>query len=135
MRFDKNKSYKFQNSEFVERTPEEQVELERKRAVAPGAKTAPSKVPKSKETFLRITLSQADRLLTLNPPAFVTIYLVLSLEGFEAHGLSFTFPAKMLTDKFGFSRCTQWRAVLQLVKAGLIAVEPAPPKPPKIRVL
>jgi hypothetical protein len=135
MKFDKTKSYKFQNGEFVERTPEEQAELERKRAAAQGAKTAPSKVPKSKETFIRITLSQANRLLKLNPPAFVTIYLVLSLEGLKAHGLSFTFPAKMLTDKFGFSRCTQWRAVVPLVKAGLIAVERVPPKPPKIRVL
>ena len=139
MGFDKTKSYKLKNGEFVERTPAEQAELERKRAAHLATAGQPpgttGKAPKSKESFIRVTLSQANRLLTLNPPAFVTIYLVLSRESFKAHGLPFTLPGEVLADKFGFNRLAQWRAVLQLEKAGLISVERRPPKPPKIRVL
>jgi hypothetical protein len=142
MGFDKTKSYKLKNGEFVERTPAEQAELARKRAAQLAAAGRPlgatgkaGEVPKSEERFIRVTLSQANRLLTLNPPAFVTIYLVLSLESFKAHGLPFTFPGEVLADKYGFNRLARWRAVLQLEKAGLISVERVPPKPPKIRVL
>jgi hypothetical protein len=99
MGFDKSKRYKFVNGKFVERTPEEQAELERKRAAhlaasgqGPTVKAAQAKLPRSNERFIRVTLSQANRLLWLKPQAFVAIYLLLSLESFKAHGQPFIWP-------------------------------------------
>jgi hypothetical protein len=142
MGFDKSKSYKFVNCKFEERTPEEQAELERKRAAhlaasgqGPTVKAAQAKLPRSNERFIRVTLSQANRLLWLKPQAFVATYLLLSLESFKAHGQPFTWPADTLTIKFGINRLAQWRAMAKLVQAGLISVEQAPPKPPKVTVL
>jgi hypothetical protein len=136
MGFDQAKSYKLKNGVFVERTPEEQAELERKRAAhlaATGVRAA-AKLPKSQERFIRVTLSQADRLRKLKPPAFVTVFLLLSAESFRAHGRPFILPVDTL-DKWGFSRCTQWRAVIRLANAGLIQVERVPSKQPKITLL
>jgi hypothetical protein len=138
MKFDPSKSYKFVNGAFVERTPEEQVALEQKRAVHLGttAKAACAKLPKLRETFIRITLSQANRLLQLKPPAFVTIYLLLSLEHFRKHGQPFAWPTDTLVAKFGIGQRTQQRVLVELVQAGLISVvEQGPPKPPLVTVL
>jgi hypothetical protein len=140
--FDKTKSYKFVNGKFVERTPEEQAELERKRAAhlaasgqGPSAKVVPARIPKSKETFIRVTLSQADRLLQLKLPTEVATYLLLSLERFHFRGQSFVWPAHTLATKFGFDRWAQRRAMIKLVQAGLISIERVPSKPPRVTIL
>jgi hypothetical protein len=141
MKFDKTKGYKIVNGEFVERTPEEQAELTQRRAAwevasnqGPTIKAAPIKMPKSMERFTRVTISQAERLLQLEPPAFVTIYLWLSFKSFEAHGLPFDWPTDTFA-KSGIDRWAQRRALTKLVQAGLISIERAPPKPPKVTVL
>jgi len=139
MKFEKGKSYKVVNGEFVERTSEEQAELERKRAIYLAAsnstaKAAPTRLPRLKEMFARVTVSQAERLLQLEPPAFVTIYLWLSFKNFEEHGLSFDWPTDTFA-KSGIDRWAQRRALIKLAQVGLISVERVPSKPPKITVL
>lgn len=141
MGFDKGKSYKLVDGKFVERTPEEQVAHERKQAAYYGAtelsttKAAKAGMPKSKELFVRITMSQANRLLKLKPPAYVTIFLLLALESFKAHGQPFLWPADTL-HKLGFGRWTQWQVMGKLVQAGLISARRvSPKKPPKVTIL
>jgi hypothetical protein len=141
MGFDKGKSYKLVNGKFVERTPEELVALEQKRATyystaePPTAEMAKARMPKSKELFIRITMSQADRLLKLNPPAYVTIFLLLSLESFKAHGQPFVWPTSIL-HKWGFGRWTQWQVMGRLAEAGLISIRRvSPKKPPRVTIL
>jgi len=84
--------------------------------------------------FARVTVSQAERLLQLEPPAFVTIYLWLSFKNFEEHGLSFDWPTDTFA-KSGIDRWAQRRALIKLAQVGLISVERVPSKPPKITVL
>jgi hypothetical protein len=139
MGFDKGKSYKLVDGKFVERTPEEQAALVQKRvtyyAAANQASSADGKMPRSKELFIRLTVSQADRLLRLNPPAFVTIFLLLALESFKAHGQPFPWPAATLR-KWGFSRWIQWQVMGRLEEVGLISTKRvSPKKPPKVTVL
>jgi hypothetical protein len=133
---DQSKSYKFRGGKFVERTPKEQAELERKRATYYGdlGSAKKSRMPKSKEPFIRITMSQADQLMLTNSLKCVLIFFILSYENFRHAGNAFLMPADKLV-RFGFNRRTQERALTQLEKIGLISIRRAHRKPPRITVL
>ena len=100
----------------------------------PPPKTGGGKMPRSKEWFIRITVSQAQRLQVLKPPPYITIFQVILFESFRHHGHPFLLPADAFVEG-GFSRWTQWRAIVQLEKVGLISVDRSNRRQPKIAVL
>jgi hypothetical protein len=100
----------------------------------PPPKTGGGKMPRSKEPFIRITVSQAQRLQMLKPPPYITILQVILFESFRHHGHPFLLPADALVGS-GFSRWAQWRAIVQLEKVGLISVDRSNLKQPKVTVL
>ena len=55
---DKTKSYKFRGGKLVERTAEEQAELQRRKAEA----ASPPRMPRSKEPFVKLTIPQLNKL-------------------------------------------------------------------------
>jgi hypothetical protein len=118
-------SKKIKNGKFVERTAEEQVELDRLKAeyyANVGTWNSKSKRPKSEEHFAKITDSQFEKLMHIESGASVKIFIVLAYQSFKHWGK----PFQMLTDNFaknGFSRATLKRALVQLERAGLILVE------------
>ncbi|SRR5216684_7645927 len=130
-------SKKIRNGKFVERTAEEQVELDRLKAeyyANVGMQNSKSKRPKSEEHFAKITDSQFEKLMCIKSSASVKIFVVLAYQSFKHWGK----PFQMSTDNFtknGFSQATQRRALVQLEMAGLILVERKHRSPPVITVL
>jgi len=130
-------SKKIVNGKLVNRTLEEEADLQRRKEKAGYyADVNPkSKRPKSKEMFSMITASQFEKLIPIKSAATVKLFIVLAYQSFKCWDK----PFQLLTDNFaknGFHRATQWRALAQLEKVGLIRVEWKPRKePPIITVL
>ena len=130
-------SKKNRNGKFVERTAEEQAELDRLKAeyyANVSTRNSKSKRPKSKEHFAKITDSQFEKLMRIESSASVKIFIVLAYQSFK----HWDKPFQLSTDNFaknGFSRTTQWRALTQLEKVSLISVERRHRGPPIITVL
>ena len=124
--------YKFKNGKFVKRTEGEAWRWEAyfKEAETSAAK---SKMPRSEKLFVRVTLEQADKLNSTGSFKCVMIFIMLSHQNFKHHGKSFEVPTEALV-KAGFSRTSQWRALVQLEEADLISIEQRPPKPPVVMV-
>ena len=131
MLLDKTKSYKFRGGKLVERTAEEQAELQRRKAEA----ASPSRMPKSKEPFVKLTISQLNKLFGVRSPAGVLIFMVMLHENFRHRGKPFILPANKLAAHGGFNPRTQRRALLQLEACGLISVRRGNRKSPEIAVL
>jgi hypothetical protein len=128
---DKTKSYKIRGGKLVERTAEEQAELQRRKAEA----ASPPRMPKSKEPFVKLTIPQLNKLFGLRSPASVFIFMVMLHENFRHRGKPFILPADKLAAHGGFSHRTQRRALLQLEACGLVSVRRGNRKSPEIAVL
>ncbi|SRR6266478_1619342 len=128
-------SKKIKNGKFVERTVEEQVEFDRLKAeYYANVSPSNSKPKKSKEVFAKITDSQFEKIIHIESGASVKIFIALVYQAFK----HWDKPFQLSTDNFaknGFSRTTQWRALTQLEKVGLISVERRHRGPPIITVL
>ena len=131
MLLDKTKSYKFRGGKLVERTAEEQAELQRRKAEA----ASPSRMPKSKEPFVKLTIPQLNKLFGVRSPAGVLIFMVMLHENFRHRGKPFILPANKLAAHGGFNPRTQRRALLQLEACGVISVRRENRKSPEITVL
>ena len=131
-------SKKIVNGKFVERTAEEEAELQRlrdsKAEQYANVGKPTSKKPKSKEAFAKITASQFEKLMRIESSASVKIFIVLAYQSFKHWDKPFQLSTDNLA-KNGFSRTTQWRALTQLEKVGLISVERRHRGPPIITVL
>ena len=136
-------SFKIVNGKLVRRTKAERAavakmwdEFDKKEA----ANKAKSKIPRSSERFIKITVSQIIKLsdLKFNPITF--IFFVVMLEATRHWGKPFIFPTEKIrlyggAGERGISLSAQYRALARLEKAGLISVQRQPPKPPVITVL
>ena len=112
---DKTKSYKIRDGKLVERTAEEKAELQRRKAEA----VSPPRVPKSKEPFVKLTITQLSKLFGVTL-AGVLIFMVMLHENFRHRGKPFILPANKLAAHGGFNPLTQRRALRQLEACGLI---------------
>jgi hypothetical protein len=128
---DKTKSYKIRGGKLVERTAEEQIELRRRKAEA----ASPTRIPKSNELFVKLTIPQLNKLFSLRSRASVFIFIVMLHENFRHRGKPFILPSNKLAAHGGFTHRTQRRALLQLGNCDLISVRRMPRKPPEITVL
>ena len=90
---------------------------------------------KSTEPFVKLTVSQLNKLFGLRSPASVFIFLVMLHENFRHRGKPFILPADKLAARGGFNPRTQRRALLQLEACGLISVRRGNRKSPEIAVL
>jgi hypothetical protein len=129
-------SKKIKNGKFVERTPEEQAELDRLKAeyYANGGASKKPKKTKITGAFAPVTDAQFEKLMPIKSCASVKLFIVLVYQAFK----HWRKPFQMLPDNFaknGFSRATQKRALVQLEVAGLILVERRHRGPPVITVL
>jgi hypothetical protein len=129
--WDKTTSYKFVGGKLVQRTTEEQAELQRRKAEA----TSPPKMPKSKELFVKLTIPQLNKLVGLRSPSGVSIFMLMLHENFRHRGKPFILPADKLAAHGGFNPRTQRRALLELEARGLISVRRRNRKSPEIAVL
>ena len=116
---------------LVERTAEEQAELQRRKAEA----ASPPRMPRSKEPFVKLTMAQLEKLFGLGSRACLLLFMVMLHENFRHRGKTFIMPTDKLAAQGGLSRRTQHWALLQLEACGLILVRRTPPKPPEITVL
>ena len=132
-------SYKIQNGKLVRRTAAEQADLDRRKAAyyAEEAAAAPnSRVPKSKEKFVIVTLSQLDRLLVGAPTVSqMVIFMILLFENFRHRGRPFIMPSEAFAKLGGYNLRTQQRALFRLEKCGLISVRRVHRGSPEITVL
>ena len=138
-----SKGFKIVNGKLVRRTKAEQAkvaqmwdEYDKREA----ANKAASKIPRSTERFIKITVSQIIKLsdLKFEPTAF--IFFVVMLEATRHWGKPFVLPAEMLrlhggADEKGINLRTQRFVLARLEKVGLISVQRQPPKPPIITIL
>ena len=95
---DKTKSYKFTGGKLVERTAEEQAELQRRKAEA----APPPRMPKSKEPFVKLTIPQLKSCLASGRERGVLIFMVMLHENFRHRGKPFILPADKLAAHGGF---------------------------------
>jgi len=119
------------------RTAAEQLEFEQLKVgyySDVGPPNSKSKRPKTKEAFAKITASQCKKLVHVESGASVKIFIVLAYHSFKHWDKPFQLSTDNLA-KNGFSRTTQWRALTQLEKVGLISVERRHRGPPIITVL
>ena len=128
---DKTTSFRFVSGKLVARTAEEHAELQRRKAEA----ASPPRMSKSTEPFVKLTVSQLNKLFGLRSPASVFIFLVMLHENFRHRGKPFILPADKLAARGGFNPRTQRRALLQLEACGLISVRRGNRKSPEIAVL
>jgi hypothetical protein len=130
-------SKKIQNGKFVERTAEDESRFQRLKAEYYGKVGGPSnsKPKRSKEAFAKITASQFEKLMHIKSGVSARLFIALTYQAFKHWGK----PFQMLPDNFvknGFSLTTQWRALTELEKVGLISVERRPrQQPPIVTVL
>src|SRR5260221_14441607 len=124
-------SYKSVGGKLVARTAEEHAELQRQKAEA----ALPLRMPRSKESFVKLTISQLNKLFDLRSPASVFIFMVMLHENFRHRGKPFILPADKLAAHGGFKPRTQRRVLLQLEACGLISVRRRNRKSPEIAVL
>lgn len=128
-------SFTFRNGKFVKRTAEQQRRRDEYFAAAAERKK-PQRVPRQKEPFIQLTMKQLDRLIPLlSKSPEVSIFFVLCHESFRHRGAAFVWPTEGLTRIAGIKLRTQQRVIVRLEKAGLIAVQRVPKKPPIVRVL
>ena len=135
---DKTKSYKFVGGKFVERTAEELARLERLKAEQakrePAKKTAWPRMPRAKERFVMLTVSQAEKLLQLEHVCW-PLFTILLFENFRQRGQPFILPTRQLNTVKGLRPTNLRQALMQLETCGLISITRNPPKPPLIAVL
>jgi len=134
---DKTTSYKFVGGKFVERTAEELARLERLKAEqAERERTSSVKkwIPRSTDWFVKVTLTQADKLLQLDHVCW-PLFTILLFENFRQRGKRFSLPTSKLNTVKGLSPRNLHRALNQLETCGLISVTHRPPKLPLIAVL
>jgi hypothetical protein len=134
------KSFKIVNGKLVRRTETERAaaaklwdEFDKKEA----AGKAKSRIPRSTERFIKVTVSQIIKLADMgfNPTAF--IFFVVMLEATRHWGKPFAFPVEKIrlyggSGERGISLRAQYRVLAQLEKVGLVSVRRQPPKPPVI---
>ncbi len=101
---------------------------------------AKSKIPRSTERFIKITISQIIKLVDLEFDPTTFIFFVVMVEATRHWGKPFVFPAEQLrlhggANERGISLSAQYRALARLEKVGLISVQRQPPKPPIITVV
>jgi hypothetical protein len=123
------------NGKLVDRTPEEEIALQRLREKAGYRDNVGySKKPKSKERFAKLYDSQFGKLMEVKTKEGVRMFPVLMYQWFK----NWDRPFQMSTVNFaknGFSRSAQKRALIELEKVGLISVKREPPKSPVITIL
>lgn len=125
-------SYKFVNGKLVQRSDEEQARLDQLKAARAAREPVRKRIPRAREPFVMLTLSQAEKLLPLKPVCW-PLFMVLLFENFRARGQPFALPAHGFNTVKGLtSRPALWRALVQLEAAGLIAIKRVPPLPPLI---
>jgi hypothetical protein len=129
-------SKKIVNGKFVTRTAEEEVEFQRLKAeYYTNANVTNPKPKRSKEAFTKITASQFEKLMLIKSNASVKLFIVLTYQAFKHWGKPFQMSVEDFA-KNGFHRTTQWRALAQLERVGLISVDWKPRSgPPVITVL
>ena len=130
-------SYKIRGGRLIRRTEEEQAELDQLRAEHcgnPEERSAGSGAVRMKEKFIMIAESQALKLRQTESFGCVMIFLILQYQKFRHRGKPFLMPIEPLVED-GFSRTTQWRAIVRLEKIGLISVERRHRQRPSITVL
>jgi hypothetical protein len=130
-------SRKILNGKFVERTPEEEAELNRLKAKAEYYANATLKFkkrPKIGESFVALPWRYADK---LNRAGVLTktmgVFLILLDKKYQRQA-PFHLPTKDL-DRLNIDRTAQARAITALEEAGLISVVRKHKHPPIITVL
>ena len=138
-----SKSFKIVNGKLVRRTEAERAKVAKmwdefdKKTAADKAK---SRIPRSTERYVKITVSQLVKLSDLKVDQTTFIFFVMMFEATRHWGKPFIFPAEALrkhggSDERGISLRTQRWVLTRLEKIGLISVQRQPPKPPVITVL
>lgn len=130
-------SYKIGGGELIRRTEKEQVELDQLKAERygnPEEGSAGSGAAKIKGKFIMIAELQVLKLRQTGSFGCAMIFLILLYQKFRHRGKAFLMPIEPLVED-GFSRTTQWRAIVRLEKVGLISVKRRRRHPPSITVL
>ena len=94
----------------------------------------PKRMPRSTEPFVKITLSQAERLFQLKPVCW-PLFTFLLFESFRCRGRPFTLPIDKLDSLRGLRQTNTRAALRQLAACHLISVRRRPPKPLELTVL
>jgi hypothetical protein len=138
-----SKSFKMVNGKLVRRTEAERAavaEMWNEFDKNEAANKVKSRIPRSTERFIKITVSQIVKLsdLRFEPTSF--IFFVVMLEATRHWGKPFVFPTEQIrlyggAGEKGISLRTQRWVLARLEKVGLISVQHQPPKPPTITVL
>jgi hypothetical protein len=118
----------------VERTAEELARLEQLRAKHVEREPTKWSMPRSKERFVKVTLSQAEKLLQLDPVCW-PLFIILSFENFRQRGQPFILPTRQLNTVKSLRPTNLRQALMQLETCGLISITRNRPKPPLIAVL
>ena len=130
-------SYKIRGGKLIRRTEKEQAELDQLKAERDGNPeegNVGSGTARIKEEFIMIAESQALKLRQTGSFGCAMIFLILLYQKFRHRGKPFLMPIEPLVED-GFSRTTQWRAIVRLEKVGLISVKRKRRQPPSITVL
>ena len=93
----------------------------------------PKRVRRSVDWFVKLHDPQLEKLLGLDAVC-CPLFLILAREGFRHRGKPFCLPTKGLITIKGLRRSNLYRALGQLERCGLIAVQRNPPRPPVITV-
>jgi hypothetical protein len=132
--------FKVVNGQYIERTPEELAELARRRAAyypkpnpPPHAKTA-GRMSRSKELFVRVTRSQAQRMRDAQAKGpHYDLFFVMLFENFQSKGQPFALPTEKLESRY--PPRTLYRMVLKLCQAGVISIERQHRKQPLVTII
>lgn len=131
---DKTKCHKFVDGKLVERTAEELARLERLKSEQAKREPAKRRVPRSREPFVMMTVSQAERLLPLKHVCW-PLFTLLLFENFRHRGQPFILPTRQLNTVKGLRPTNLRQALIQLKRCGLISIIRNRPKPPLIALL
>jgi hypothetical protein len=134
---DKTNSYKIVGGRLVERTAEELARLKRlkiEQFARERTSSAKKWMPRSTDWFVKVILTQTDKLLQLDPVC-CPLFLILLVENFRHKGRPFILPTRKLNTVKGLRPTNLRSALIQLERCGLIAVARRRPRPPLITVM
>ena len=101
---------------------------------AAKATATPKRIPRSRERFAMITVSQVEKLLGLEHVCW-PLFTILRLEDLRHHGRAFVLPIDKLATIKGLSQRNLRRTLCRLEGCGLISVRRDRRNPPQITVL